>query len=271
MKLVVNYIILSSCIRGDLVQKKKVRKTDYNNLKPDLSALLVMWGKGAALIIVISFLFYKSVFAVILLFPLLLIFIKNERKNYIIKRKKNLQKEFKEGVVLLLSGIEAGYSIENAFADACEELRQMYQKETDIEREFRLISRGVKLNEPIENLLLDFAERSGVEDVKSFADVFVIAKRRGGDMIMILKSSINTIQEKLEVKQEIDTILSGKRLEQNIMSVVPIGILVYVNFTSPEFLESLYGNFAGVIVMSVCLVLYGIAYFVGKKIVEVEI
>lgn len=172
---------------------------------------------------------------------------------------------------MLLSGLEAGYSIENAFTDACDELRQLYQQETDIEKEFRIICKGIKLNQSVESLLMDFGDRSGLEDVKNFAEVFVIAKRRGGDLITILKSSINTIQEKLDVKHEIDTLISGKRLEQNIMALVPMAILIYVNLTSPEFLQSLYKNIVGIIVMSGCLIIYGFSVFIGKKIVEVEI
>lgn len=246
-------------------------KIDYNKSNLSKTGQIVIWIKAFALILVIGYLFYHSLWSVLLLLPLFVYVVRNQKKQRILLRKKGLQYQFKEGISMVLSGLEAGYSIENAFADACRQLRQMYKKETDIEVEFKYICTGIKLNEQLEVLLMDFANRSGLEDVRNFAEVFMISKHRGGDMITIIRTSIRTIQEKIEVKQEIDTLLAGKKLEQNIMNIVPIGILIYVNLTSPGFLSSLYGNIVGIFVMSCCLVVYVGAYVLGRHLIEVEV
>ena len=49
-------------------------------------------------------------------------------------------------------------------------------------------------------MIMNFASRSHIDDIKSFAQVFMIAKKRGGDMPAVLKSSIGTIHEKLAGK-----------------------------------------------------------------------
>lgn len=251
--------------------RSKLRKTDYNNVNLSLFQLLGVAIKGIIIIGGISYIFYKSIIAFAIFLPVLIVYVRMEIIRKKVERKKLLQSQFKDGIILLLSSLEAGYSVENAFEDVCGQLRQMYRKPTDIEREFQIICKGLRLNEPIEAVLNDFANRSHLEDIKNFAEVFMIAKKRGGNMIMILKSSINTIREKLEVEQEIQTLLSGKRLEHNIMSVVPVGIILYVNFTSPEFMEAMYHNLAGIIVMSGCLLVYIFSVLLGRRIVEVEI
>ena len=256
---------------GDSMKKSALKYVDYNHIKFTYMQLFMECFKGVCLIAVISYLFYRSVIAFVSCLPLLILFLKYQKTKFINKRKQNLQIQFKEGITVLLSGLEAGYSIENAFEDACGELRQMYEKETDIEKEFQNICCGVRLNEPIEEMIMNFASRSHIDDIKSFAQVFMIAKKRGGDMPAVLKSSIGTIHEKLEVRQEIDTILSGKKLEHSIMSVVPAAILFYVNLTSPEFTEVLYSCIAGRIVMTICLIVYIISIIVGRKIVDIEI
>ena len=50
-----------------------------------------------------------------------------------------------------------------------------------------------------------------------------------------------------------------------------MGIIFYLKLTSPGFLDMLYGNILGVAVMSVCLGIYGIAYWLGMKIVDIEV
>ena len=73
------------------------------------------------------------------------------------------------------------------------------------------------MNMTAEQVLKDFARHVAQEDVQHFADVFVTAKRTGGDSIAILKSSIRTISDKIEVERQIQTMLASKKLEFQIM------------------------------------------------------
>lgn len=52
--------------------------------------------------------------------------------------------------------------------------------------------------------------------------------------------------DKIDVRKEIETTLSAKKAEQMIMSLMPAGIILYLQLTSPGFLEVLYGNPFGV-------------------------
>ena len=58
----------------------------------------------------------------------------------------------------------------------------IYGEESDIVRELELICTGLNNNINIEVLLTDFAERSGLDDVMSFANVFEVCNRQGGDL-----------------------------------------------------------------------------------------
>ena len=79
------------------------------------------------------------------------------------------------------------------------------------------------------------------------------------------------ISEKMEVENEIDTLLSAKKLEFRIMCVIPMGIILYMKLAFPEFMQVLYGNLFGGAVMSMCLGIYLAAWRIGKAIVEIEV
>ena len=49
---------------------------------------------------------------------------------------------------------------------------------------------------------------------------------------------------------------TDKKLEFEIMSMIPFGMIGYMKLTFGDFLKVLYGNPAGIIVMSICLALY---------------
>ena len=55
------------------------------------------------------------------------------------------------------------------------------------------------------------------------------------------------------------------------MSVVPCMILIYVQMVSPGFLDVMYHNPAGIVIMSVCLLVYFLAWLWGRKIVSIEV
>ena len=77
--------------------------------------------------------------------------------------------------------------------------------------------------------------------------------------------------DKIDVKKEIESTLAAKKSEQMIMSFMPAGIIVYLQMTSPGFLSVLYGNPFGIAAMSICLAVYGTSYWLGRKIVDIEV
>ena len=77
--------------------------------------------------------------------------------------------------------------------------------------------------------------------------------------------------EKSRVRKEIDVAISGKRFEQMIMSIVPGGIIFYMQITSDGFLDVLYHNIFGALVMSGCLIIYIFSFWMGRKIIRISI
>ena len=52
---------------------------------------------------------------------------------------------------------------------------------------------------------------------------------------------------------------------------MPYVIIGYMSFSFPEFMDSLYGNAAGTGVMTVCLMVYIGAYYLGLRIIRIEV
>ena len=110
-----------------------------------------------------------------------------------------------------------------------------------------------------------------MEEISNFAEILAYAKRSGGNLIQIIKTTTDTISEKIDVKREINTIITAKQLEQNIMNYVPLGIILYMRLTSPEMFVKVYGNAAGITVMTICLLIYFAARVIAEKIVDIKV
>ncbi len=87
----------------------------------------------------------------------------------------------------------------------------------------------------------------------------------------IIRNAVRQMGEKIDVEREITTLVSGKKLELKIMTLIPLGMVLYMKISFPEFLDVLYGNLVGVIIMSICLLVYLVAYEMGRRIVEIEV
>lgn len=206
-----------------------------------------------------------------MLLPGAALFFAECRRSLQAKRAREMTRQFLDGIQMLSASLQAGYSAENSLHEAVRELQKVYEPDTFIVREFRFMDAQIRMSRNMEELFLDFGKRCAIEDIQSFAEVFLTAKRSGGDLLAIIRNTASCIRQKQETMQEIETCLSGKIMEQNIMSLIPILILAYIRLTSPEFLTAMYGNVTGVTVMSVCFAVYVAAYFWGKKIVRIEV
>ena len=232
---------------------------------------LLYLAEAVLLTALISWLFYHSVYGMVLLLPFAPIFIRNKKQELKEKRKERLRYEFKECLQSVSGALHAGYSMENAWKDAEGDMLRFLGAEADMSKELLRMNRRIALNMTLEELLHDFAARSGVEDVVSFTEVFSFAKRGGGDLNGIIKNTYLRIADKVELEREIETAMAAKKTEHKIMSLMPILILLYIGMTSPDFLSALYGNLLGVAVMTVCLLGYGFSVLLGKRIVRIEI
>lgn len=251
--------------------KEYIQGVDYRTYHASLGEKVLFGLEGLFFISVAGVLFYRSWIAVLIFLPCIPFYIKKKEKDKRDKRIIILNMEFKEAILSLASSLSAGYSIENAFKEGLKDMSLIYGTESLIVKEFQYIAGRIEMNVTIETLLEEFAGRSGVEDIKSFSQVFSTAKRTGGDLILIIQSTVENISQKIEVKREIITIMTQKQFEQKIMSMVPFIIIIYINLTSPGFLDPLYGNSTGIIIMTACLMAYLFSSYISKKIIEIHI
>lgn len=246
--------------------------TDYTVYKLCVSERIKYGALGILLAGIAAYVFYRSmiIFAVMAL-PAAVLFPIYKKNDLFVARKRKLSSEFREGITVMASALSAGYSMENAMVESAEELRLLFGASAMIVTEFEYINHRVRMNIPIEVAWQEFADRSGIDDIRNFAQVIRVAKRSGGELNSIIMRSADTIGDKIQIKEEILTQTSAKRLEQRIMSIIPAAIVIYIDLTSPGFFNVLYENIAGRIIMTACLAAYVAAIIIGQKILEIEI
>lgn len=227
-------------------------------------AALVLFGIG--------YVFYKNIILSMLLMLFSLKWPKIRTQQIIEKRKKDLTIQFKDMLYSLSSSLSTGKSVESALKEALKDIRIIYpDDETYIIKEVSYIIRGIEMNETVENMFAQFSERTHIEDIENFTDIFRTCKRTGGDIVQVIRSTSETIGEKIEIKREIDTLISGKKFEFKTLMCMPIFLIVLLTYTAYDYMKPVFETAAGNIVMTIAIVLFAIAYVIGAKIMKINV
>ena len=251
----------------DWYSHQKLKELFQKPQKEDIPAIVA----GILIIISISYLFYHSLLATVFLFPLLVPFVEKMRAERILKNNHEIGQQFKDVLVSVSTSQKAGYALENSFAVAYKDMKKLYGEQSPICKELRRVCKGLSNNIVLEDLLFQMGERTQNSYIREFANVFFVAKRSGGNITQMLEETVSMISTQTEVEKEIDVMISAGKMEARIMEIVPFAIIAYVGIMNPGFFDSLYGNFAGIIIMTVCLVIYLAAYTAIEKIISIKV
>lgn len=191
-------------------------------------------------------------------------------KAIIEKRNRNLAKQFRDMLDALTTNLGAGKNVNDSFFSVYEDLKVQYDEDAYILKELTVILSGINNNVPIEDILENFGERSANEDIYSFARVFKVSYRKGGNFKDIIRNTHSVLSDKMEIKEDIETILSGNKMEQTIMIIMPIILIGMIKMMSPEFAAN-FVTPTGIISTTISILIFVGAYFIGKVILDIKV
>lgn len=183
----------------------------------------------------------------VLLYPVL-----KEWERFRFRRLRRRHSEgFQDLLQSMMTSIQTGYTIENACRAALSELMEQRQGRKDpTVQAVKKIVYGLDLGIPAHQLFLEYARESGIEDIFEFAGILEIVKTTGGNLVTILKKTMDDFRRKMDTEKEISTILSGVSYEKNIMLCMPFLIFFYMRLTNQAYMSCLYETAAGHMLMT---------------------
>lgn len=241
------------------MNKRKINKGEWGTI---LYSLGICFGLG--------YIFYNRFWVGIVLLPLGIFVYKSKKEQRKKERKLQLLEEFKNFINALSGALSAGYSLENATIEGYKELQYLYGKECELGGKIRYVIQQIKLNQSFSEAMTELGEETKVEEIRSFARMIAETKKSGGNLKELIRSCALEISGKIENRREIEKFLNGRRYEQQVMNLVPLGMILYVKTTSYEMFGVLYETLTGMIVMTICFSIYIAAVLLSKKIMQIE-
>ncbi len=228
---------------------------------------------AAYIIISVSFawLFYDSMAACLAFAPFFLLFIKAVKSYAANRKKEQLTDEFIRSLASVSTSLAAGISAENAFVMAGADMEKMYGAKSRIVNELNMINSRVRTGTRLNDALFDFAKRTGISEIYDFAVVFSVASENGADCSSVISNCTRIMEAKRQAETEARVLIRSKQYEQRVMCIILPGILAYLRISSGSFIDVLYHNPLGIMIMSMCLFVYVLAVYLAEKIGDVRL
>lgn len=257
-------------VKREPVQALIGEGTDYSIYIPSKKEKITWFAIGMVVSGLVLYIFYEKILASIIIGAVCGYFFIPIRTNQVIKkRQQKLTTQFRGLLDALSTSIGAGKNMYDSFSGAEEDLSVQFTSEADIVKEVKLIRIGLDNNIQIEDLLQNFAERSGIEDVRNFANVFATCYKKGGNIKEVIKNTASIIGDKIEIQMELETMVAGQQNEQNIMLVMPVVFIVVLKSMGGDLIDL--ESPIGILSVTIALGIFVLAYFISKKILDIKL
>ncbi len=225
-----------------------------------------------ALGFVFVYIFYHLVWVSILLgLPIAWYLERTFAQASIKRRQNNLRIQFRTFLQSMSVATGAGRSPTHAMEAALEDLKISYRDDADIVVEISTILQ--KYNNggiPMPLLLKDFADRSGLEDIESFASIYAVIDGKAHGIGKIVSETAEIIGDKIQIEQEITTAITSAKSETYMMLIMPVIIVLAMTFMGGELLEALFTTSRGHMAATIALVLFAVSYIMSNKLSDIR-
>ena len=186
------------------------------------------------------------------------------------RRLRRLLSQFQSLLESLVVSLQAGGTDLGAFQHALEDLTLMYSDRSDIVKETNLIINKFANRSTIGEALMDFAQRSGLDDIRLFATVYMSVEGKGDKTRDIVVRTQKTLSDKISIQEEIKTMSAGAAMEINVIVVMPIIIVAVMGSMGGDMMAGLFTPI-GRVVSTIAIVIFVSAYVLGRKITKIKV
>lgn len=122
----------------------------------------------------------------------------------------------------------------------------------------------------LEEALLPISDRMESTEIEQVAVVAGLHRRTGANVTEVLDRVADTARERVEIRRELRSLTAQARLSRNILTALPVVVVVAIDLIAHQYEKPLFHTTAGVAVLVIAAVMIMIGYWIMKAIVNIE-
>ena len=227
----------------------------------------------SAIASVIVYLFYHIIpVSVIIGLVIGVVLEKMYADSTIVKRQKNLRLQFRDFLESMNVAVRSGNVEYKAVKSALDDLRISYNDDADIIVEVQnILQQYENGGKQMKVLFQDLADRSRIEDIRNFAAIYSVIEGKSDRFGDILTQVEEIIGDKLEIEQEIETVITSAKSETYMMLIMPIVIVVAMSSMGGGLLDALFTTVTGHIAATAALIIFAVSFIIATKSTQINV
>jgi tight adherence protein B len=180
-------------------------------------------------------------------------------------RLSAFNKQLPDTITLLSNSLRAGSSFLQSIELVSREGGPPMSEEMG--RVVREVNLGLGMEEALQNLV----RRIKSDDLDLMVTAIGIQQQVGGNLAEILDTIAFTIRERVRIKGEINTLTAQGRVSGYLVAFLPIGLGAVLNAINPAFMQPLFTQTIGRILIGVGVVMMTIGFLAIRKITDIKV
>lgn len=181
------------------------------------------------------------------------------------RRAASFTNQLGDCLMMIANALRAGFS----FLQAIELISK--EMEPPVSEEFKHVVRDVGLGTPVERALTEMDRRVGSPDFSLVVTAVLIQQQVGGDLARILDTISETIQDRIRMRREVKVLTSQGRMSGWILVLLPIAVGLFMTSMNPGYLDPLFHDSIGRIILAITIVMEIIGAVVINRIVDIDV
>jgi tight adherence protein B len=186
-------------------------------------------------------------------------------KRKLKRRRRLFEDQLPDNLQVLASALRAGHSLVGALSVVVDDSPEPSRSE------FQRVVADEQLGVPLEDALETVVRRMDNRDLEQVAVVAALQRETGGNTAEVLDRVTDTVRGRAEVRRLVRTLTAQGRLARWVVSLLPVGLLIAISILNREFIEPLYTEPAGRIMLAVAGTMVVSGSLIIKKIVEIKV
>lgn len=181
------------------------------------------------------------------------------------RRFRRFEEHFPEALDLLGRAVRAGHAFTTGLEMISKEVAE------PIAGEFQITFDEQNFGLPLRDALLNMAERVPLIDVRFFVTALLIQKETGGNLAEILDALARVIRDRFRIYREVRVKTAQGRLTAAILIALPPLMMVILEIVNPHYINVLFTDPKGPMVLAVAGILQVIGSVTLWKIIHIEV
>ncbi|HEV8602358.1 MAG TPA: type II secretion system F family protein [Gaiellaceae bacterium] len=181
------------------------------------------------------------------------------------RQRARFAEELPDNLQVLASALRAGHSLVGALSVVVEEAAEPSRSE------FRRVVADEQLGVPLDEALNVVVRRMDNRDLQQVGLVAALQRQTGGNMAEVLDRVTETIRERFELRRMVQTLTAQGRMSRWVVSLLPVALLAAISLLNPTYVEPLFNEMFGRVLLAVAAVMLVVGSLVIKKIVDIKL